>query len=164
MQERNALIEVVDETGRSLGHKERKDVDKRKDILRAVYVLVENAEGKLLLARSQSDPIYPNLWGCSAAGLIRHGETAEDAAKRTVKRELGINVVLEETGSGFYDFSGVKRWMWMYRAMANAVQQSASMAESYELTWFSMSDASSLIKKGKAMPMLEPQLSALKSK
>lgn len=162
MQDADALIEIVDEKGKSLGHKQRKDVDKRRDILKAVYILVENDSGRVLLTRSSSDPLYPNKWGCSAAGLIRHEETAKQAAERTLRRELNISANLEEMGSGFYNFSGVKRWMWMYRVKAKVMRQ--NLRDSDELSWFSVGDARLLIKEGGVMPMLEPQIIALESR
>jgi NAD+ diphosphatase len=55
----------------------------------AVIVLIERADGRILLARNANfqEPIYSCL-----AGFVEPGETLEEAARREVREEVGIEL------------------------------------------------------------------------
>lgn len=65
----------------------------------SVYILVYNDKGKLLLQiRSKNDESYPLHYDFSAAGGIEENETKEDAVKRELMEELGIESELTYLG------------------------------------------------------------------
>lgn len=139
MQESNALIAMYDETGCVVGKKQRCDVDKKKDILKSVSILLVNGEGKILVSRA-CDTLYPDMVGSSAAGLVRDGETAEEAARRTLQRELGITPELRFHGEEYINLDGVRRWMNVFSARWNG-QFVANQDDVKETEWISVSEA-----------------------
>lgn len=117
MQEGDATIPIYDEQGDCIGEKVRGEVDKKHDILKSVSILLFNRKRELFVVRiAENDSLYPGVFGCSAAGLVRHDETAEDAAVRTLQRELNINSTLHYHGERFVDLNGVKRFMNVFSA------------------------------------------------
>jgi NAD+ diphosphatase len=55
----------------------------------AVIVLVERADGRVLLARNANFP--ERIYSC-VAGFVEPGETLEDAVRREIREEVGIEV------------------------------------------------------------------------
>ncbi|MBI4146012.1 NUDIX domain-containing protein [Candidatus Woesearchaeota archaeon] len=156
MQEKEALIDTFDENGKVVAHKLRKDINKTTDILKAVYIILENNHEEVYLTLSTGE-LWKGKWGVSAAGIVRHNETPLQAAQRTLKRELGIIAELQETHSGFYTFGPVKRWMWAYKAQTRS-QPKPNTADVEEGTWMTHTQAEKLIKSGRCMPTLEKAL------
>lgn len=69
-----------------------------KRILSGVPAIIRNSKGEILLGkRSKKMIYYPDMWGLPG-GLIEFGETIEQAAKREVKEELGINIEIVKYG------------------------------------------------------------------
>ncbi len=65
---------------------------KHKYVIAGTPVIITNSEGKILLGkRTKKAMLYPNTWGLPG-GLIEYGEKVEDAAKREVKEELGVEI------------------------------------------------------------------------
>lgn len=72
-----------------------------KTILTGVPAIIKNPKGEILLGkRSKSILYYPNMWGLPG-GLIEFGETIEDAIKRELKEELGVNSEITKYGKPF---------------------------------------------------------------
>lgn len=93
-----------------VGKKFRSQIDKKTAILRAVYILIVNSAGQVFVTEPR-DTVFEKQWGCSAAGLVRSGETALEAAKRTLRREAGLDAEPVFLGERFQDFEGIKRFM-----------------------------------------------------
>ncbi len=86
------LLEVVDESGRVIGLAPRSLVHADRNLLhRVVHVLVVNRAGDLLLQkRSAAKDVAPGRWDTSVGGHLVPGESAQEAACREMKEELGV--------------------------------------------------------------------------
>ncbi|RKY66219.1 MAG: NUDIX hydrolase [Candidatus Latescibacterota bacterium] len=86
------MLEVVDEEGRVVGLAPRSLCHSDPKLAhRAVHVIVVNSKGELLLQkRSLTKDVQPGMWDTSVGGHPRPGETYEDAARREMAEELGI--------------------------------------------------------------------------
>ena len=67
----------------------------REQFLSAVYLIVRNNEGKILLQRRQGTNLWAGFLGLPA-GHIDSGEDAYEALIRETKEELGINILCDD--------------------------------------------------------------------
>jgi hypothetical protein len=92
MNHRDYLVDLVDENGSVVGSKRRDEIDKSKDRYHGVYVQLLTPNREVVLGRIPQRTDLPNrythLWGTTAAAIRRQSETAEEAAKRALFREL----------------------------------------------------------------------------
>lgn len=64
-----------------------------------VQVILFNAQGQMLIQQRQSDKVgWPDKWDVSAGGSAQAGETSQQAARRELWEELGLEM----------DFSGIR--------------------------------------------------------
>ena len=56
-----------------------------------VWVVLRGAAGRVLLARRQGTAYADGLWGLPG-GRVEDGETLQDAARREVREEIGVEV------------------------------------------------------------------------
>ena len=79
---------------------------------RSISLVIEGAEGILLVRRPDDDESLPGVWGLPAASL-RAGESERDAVLRAGREKLGVEIEpLEAVGS--------EEWMtdWRVRIVA----------------------------------------------
>jgi 16S rRNA (adenine1518-N6/adenine1519-N6)-dimethyltransferase len=87
---------VVDENDQIRGHASRLEVHGNNLRHRAVHILIFNEAGDLYLQqRSRWKDRHPLKWDSSAAGHVTAGENYDEAARRELKEELGVDVPLE---------------------------------------------------------------------
>jgi isopentenyl-diphosphate delta-isomerase type 1 len=86
-------FEVVDENDRVIGRALRSECHGNPDLVhRVAHVLVFNSRGHLLLQkRSSSKDVQPGRWDTSVGGHLDAGETYDEAARREMAEELGID-------------------------------------------------------------------------
>ena len=94
-------IQIVDKNDRPTGAASIDEARQKGLIHRIVRVMVEDAEGRILLQkRNATRDTYPNCWDNSAAGHVDEGESYEQAAVRELREEIGIKgFPLEEIGA-----------------------------------------------------------------
>jgi 16S rRNA (adenine1518-N6/adenine1519-N6)-dimethyltransferase len=107
---------VVDESDHVLRTASRPEVHGNNLLHRAVHVLIFNSIGDVYLQkRSPYKDRHPLLWDSSAAGHVDAGEEYDEAARRELKEELGIDVPLERVvklpASERTDYE----FVWLYR-------------------------------------------------
>src|SRR5207248_10997043 len=86
---------IVDKNGRILRSASRSEVHGNNLRHRAVHILIFNHAGDVYLQqRSRSKDRHPLKWDSSAAGHVAAGETYDDTARRELKEELDVNVLL----------------------------------------------------------------------
>jgi 16S rRNA (adenine1518-N6/adenine1519-N6)-dimethyltransferase len=111
---------VVDESDHVLRTASRPEVHGNNLLHRAVHVFIFNKIGEIYLQkRSPCKDRHPLLWDSSAAGHVDAGEEYDDAARRELKEELGIDVPLESVvklpASDRTDYE----FVWLYRGQYN---------------------------------------------
>lgn len=83
---------MVDENDRIVGYKTRKECHNSPHIIhRAVDIVLFDTHNNILLQkRSMQKDTYPGYYTVSASGHIDKDESYEDAARREMEEELGI--------------------------------------------------------------------------
>jgi mutator protein MutT len=56
-----------------------------------VGVIIENGKGEILLGKKRGGRVYPDCWLIPGGG-VEEGEAIEDAVRREVKEETGLDV------------------------------------------------------------------------
>lgn len=109
------LFAIVDEEDNVVGKVSREECHRRRLIHRSVYILLFNARGELLIhRRAMSKDVYPGFYTGSVTGHVDYGETYDEAAKRELREELGIEAPLEKIAK-FRSFSEVEKEIsWLY--------------------------------------------------
>ena len=91
------LLEIVDESNRVTGVRDRADIHRQGLWHRSVHIFIFNSRGEIYLQkRSPQKDQYPEHWDSSAAGHLNPGESPEIAAHRELGEELGIDAELTE--------------------------------------------------------------------
>ena len=76
---------------------------------RAVYVLVVDAGGRLLVhRRADWKDVWPARWGVAFGGVAAVGEAPAETARRELAEEAGVAAPLERLGEGGYEDAEVR--------------------------------------------------------
>lgn len=95
------LVDVVDDDDRVVATVTRAEMRARRLQHRAVSIAVLGSDGRLLVhRRAQTKDVWPGLWDLAAGGVVGAGESYDDAARRELAEELGVDAVLEPLGEG----------------------------------------------------------------
>lgn len=147
-----SLILIVDEQDNPIGAEEMYLAHEKGLIHRIVRIMVEDGQGKLLLQkRSAKMKRWPNCWDNSAAGHVDVGEEYDEAAKRELQEEIGIERAnLEELGTYFTDrkledIPHFRRFNRTYKTIATAAEVVIDPGEVSEARWFTLDEVKTLI-------------------
>ena len=90
---RTEWFPLVNEEGETIGKATRKECHSGSKLLHPVIHLhIFNKAGDLYLQkRSMNKDIQPGKWDTAVGGHIDYGESVEEALRREVREELGIN-------------------------------------------------------------------------
>jgi isopentenyl-diphosphate delta-isomerase len=89
-------VVLVDEQDRELGVAPKSEVHRTGQLHRAFSVFLQDAEGRVLLQRRASGKYHsPGLWANTCCSHPHPGEPLEDAARRRLREEMGIECDLE---------------------------------------------------------------------
>jgi len=90
---------VVDAEDRVTGYESRERVHVNNLRHRAIHVLIFNQRGEVFLQkRSIWKDMHPGKWDSSTAGHVDAGESYEEAARRELREEIGIECAIEKIG------------------------------------------------------------------
>jgi isopentenyldiphosphate isomerase len=90
---RDERVDVVDDSGRTIGTVTRREMRARRLPHRSAYVLVFNRSGELFIhLRSPAKDVYPGHWDVAVGGVLAAGESFDDGARREAREELGVEV------------------------------------------------------------------------
>ncbi len=91
------ILDILNEDGKVIGSKDRKQIYIDGDLHRTVHIWVINSNKEILMQkRSPKKDTFPNLWALSTAGHIKSGDSSIETALRELKEELGIKVTEKE--------------------------------------------------------------------
>ncbi len=97
------LVQIVDQSGNYVGLADMMEAFRDELIRNTVYIVLVSRDRRYLLQkRSASVPNYPGYWEVSAGGHIDVGESADRAAKRELREELGIGGIDLQQHDSFY--------------------------------------------------------------
>jgi 8-oxo-dGTP pyrophosphatase MutT (NUDIX family) len=86
-------VDLVDDGDRVLGTVTRAEVRAEKLLHRGVSIAVRNSLGEIYVhRRTLAKDIHPGAYDMFVAGMVASGESYEDAARRELAEELGIEV------------------------------------------------------------------------
>ena len=94
-QSQSEVFPVVDESDRVIRPAPRGEVHGNNLRHRAVHILLFNPQDEVFLQkRSRWKDRHPLVWDSSAAGHVDAGEEYDDAARRELQEELGVQTAL----------------------------------------------------------------------
>ena len=86
------LVDVVDEHDRVVATVTRRRMRAERLRHRAVFIVVASSAGRLLVhRRSDGKDLWPGRWDVAVGGVVGAGEAYDDAARRELAEELGID-------------------------------------------------------------------------
>lgn len=93
MSELEEILDIVDEQNNVVGQATRGECYQKGLLHRAVNIFIFNSQGEVFLQkRSEQKLIYPGRFDISASEHVKPGESYQEAAKRGLQEELGIEV------------------------------------------------------------------------
>ncbi|HET6333817.1 MAG TPA: NUDIX domain-containing protein [Polyangiales bacterium] len=96
-QQREELVDIVDEDDHVIGRATRTQMRRDKLLHRVVAILCRNRDGKIYVhRRTATKDLFPSLYDMFTAGTVEAGESYELAAIRELEEELGIRGVTLE--------------------------------------------------------------------
>lgn len=98
------LVDIVDEHDNVVDTVSRRVMRAGRLRHRAVYIAVQNSEGRLFVhQRSFDKDVRPGAWDIAVGGVVSAGESYDIAAVRELEEEIGITgVVLTPWGGGVF--------------------------------------------------------------
>lgn len=90
-------VVLVDEQGNELGLMGKTEAHQKGVLHKAISVIIFNSNGEMLLQqRAFTKYHWAGIWSNTCCSHPRQGETFEQAAKRRLKEELGIETQLDK--------------------------------------------------------------------
>jgi len=149
------ILDIVDEKNVVVGAAPYDEIYSKRLNHRIVHVLVFNDKGEVLLQqRSAKKQFCPGHWVTSAGGHVRKGESYEQAAKRELLEELGIDAPLTKIHESPYDHYKMRKFLQVFRCISEGPFK-FNQEEVAGVRWFSVSDVRDMVKKNQ---LIHPEL------
>ncbi len=142
------LVDIVSEQDEVIGVINRSDLAEKPIYTRVVLAFIINHEGKHAILRRTADKLYSPLHLALVGGGVQSGETYEQAAKREIAEEVGINVTEHQ-----FRFLGIHKpdegWQGLlhggifkavYEVKIHATDLNYSRKDFCELLWLSVEE------------------------
>ncbi len=85
------MVDIVDDDDQVVATVTRAEMRARRLQHRAVSIAVLSTDGRLLVhRRADTKDVWPGMWDLAAGGVVGAGETYDDAARRELAEELGV--------------------------------------------------------------------------
>jgi isopentenyldiphosphate isomerase len=97
------LVDIVDADDLVVGTVPRRQMRAERLRHRAVFVVVTSSTGRLLVHRRSTDKdLWPGRWDVAVGGVLAAGEAWDDAARRELAEEVGIDATPRSLHAGAY--------------------------------------------------------------
>ena len=97
------LVEALDDDGNVVRVVTRAEMRAQRLRHRCVFLLVVDRGRLLVHQRADDKDVWPSRWDVAAGGVVGAGERWEDAARRELAEELGIDADPVHVGEGVRD-------------------------------------------------------------
>jgi len=88
------IVDLVDEDDHVTGQAPRREVRARNLLHREVAAIVRNPRGEIYVhRRTETKDVFPGMYDMFVAGVVTSGESYEEAIRRELREELGIEHV-----------------------------------------------------------------------
>lgn len=107
-------------------------------------VLLEDADGRVLLVKRGNGATKPGLW-CVPCGFVDYGEEVREAAAREVREETGLEVAVGESifvRSNFHDPEKFTVGIWFSGRVESGVPVAGD--DAVDVGWFRTEDLPAL--------------------
>ena len=112
------LVDIVDDNDNVIATVTRSEMRSRRLQHRSVGIAVMSTDGRLLIhRRSIAKDIWPGWWDIAAGGVVAAGETYDEAARRELEEELGVDGDVELLGQSRYVDDDVAEMCRCYRVV-----------------------------------------------
>ncbi|MDD5342497.1 MAG: NUDIX domain-containing protein [Patescibacteria group bacterium] len=117
------FIDIVNDQNQVIGKITKDKLYDSPNNHRIVHVLIFNDRGEMALQlRSQTVEFLPSHWTTVVGGHVQAGETAEQAAQREMKEEVGVDLPFEKLFETVYEtphLPGMKKFLTVFKAFFN---------------------------------------------
>lgn len=145
-------IQIVDENDEPISSASIREALKEGLIHRIVRVMVEDADGNILLQkRTEGIELYPGRWDNSAAGHVDVEESYEVAARRELAEEIGLQTTkLREVGYyrhvSYFDQYKLNRFTKVYKVIVPSDTEFIIQPEEVSMVqWFTLAEVKQLV-------------------
>lgn len=151
--------DIYDESNSKTGRiKNSSDQAAKGEYHMVVHLCIFNSKNQMLIQKRQKTKSYlPGLWGLSCGGRAIAGETSQEAIKRELEEELGLDLDFAHKrplltlnfARGFNDIYAVKLDHLRLEDL------SLQLEEVEEVAWASRRDIKDLLQEGEFIPIYE---------
>ncbi len=144
----------VTEDDSVVGRVERDQAHDKSILHRSGIVFVIRPDRRILIQnRSPSKRIFPNRYDCSCAFHVKFGESYDEAAKRELREETGINGVLEYLGKFSHHDPPENQIVAVFKCQSNGHIQ-IDKTEATGANFYSKSEVDEIVATKKVTPWL----------
>jgi isopentenyldiphosphate isomerase len=139
------LVDVLDARGDVSGVATRAEMRARNLRHRSVGIVVLDGHGRLLVHRRADDKdIWPGRWDVACGGVVGAGESWDDAARRELAEELGIDADPRFLGAGEWAGDGTDAVVHVYAVEHDGPYRFAD-GEVVEARWVDRAELDALL-------------------
>lgn len=149
------LWDVYDKNRKKVGRTHQRGIPmKSGDHHLVVHIWIVNSKGEYLIQRRTPwKEGWPNAWDCSAAGSAVAGDDSEQAAKREVMEEIGLEIYISKAERLFtIKTKSVFDDIYLLRQEVNLEELKLQYEEVAEVKWATETEIKEMVTRGEFIP------------
>lgn len=149
------LWDIYDKNRHRVGKTHQRGTPMKKgDYHLVVHIWIVNSKGEYLIQRRTPwKEGWPNAWDCSAAGSAIAGDNSEQAAKREVMEEIGLDIDMSKAERLFtIQTNSVFDDIYLLRQDVNLDNLSLQYEEVAEVKWANEKEIWEMVERGEFIP------------